>query len=140
MHLVATPREELLKLIEDLAEAERAELAQSLRRRHSVRGSGTWADPRPLTTLPADDLPAGDSTVETEVEDAVGPDPSYSPVSNEDPAALPWPSFGPITFGAAILIGGVAGAVGGPVVAALGAVAGLLVGSVLDRVTAPVEH
>jgi len=47
-----------------------------------------------------------------------------------------WP-MGPATFGAAVLVGWAAGIVGGPMVAAVGAVAGLFVGQVIDRATRP---
>jgi hypothetical protein len=46
-----------------------------------------------------------------------------------------WPALGPGALGAAVILGWLAGMIGGPLLAIVGAVAGVFVGGVLDRRT-----
>jgi hypothetical protein len=101
-----TTRDELIQLIDDLPDEEQAELVVRLKTRTQV-GSRS--------------------------------EPDLSPVVAEGPAPVAragWDTMGPAAFGAAVLVGFAAGAVGGqvgPVLAALGGLVGVLIGSVVDR-------
>ena len=101
-----TTRDELIQLIDDLPDEEQVELVVRLKTRVHGASSGD-PDSGPVVTA--------------------GPEPV---------ASAGWDTIGPAAFGAAALVGFAAGAVGGqvgPVLAALGGLVGLLVGSVVDR-------
>lgn len=109
-----TTRDELLRLIDDLPDEEQAELVARLKTRTRTQG----------------DL-------------SVNPGSSHESAQEPEPAvSARWDTIGPAAFGAAVLVGFAAGSVGGhvgPVLAAPGALVGLLIGSVVDRRLASLE-
>jgi len=101
-----TTRDELIQLIDDLPDEEQVELVVRLKTRVHGASSG---DP----------------------ETSPGVTDGQAPITSAG-----WDTLGPAGFGAAVLVGFAAGAVGGqagPVLAALGGLVGLLIGSVVDR-------
>ncbi len=103
-----TTRDELIQLIDDLPDDEQAELVERLKtRRDSAFGRHAYATSR-----------------------------TASGGEIEPRASASWDTIGPAAFGAAVLLGFAAGLVGGqvgPLLAAIGALAGLAIGSVVDR-------
>jgi len=103
-----TTRDELIRLIDDLPDDERVALVERLKtRRDSDFGRHVDATSRIASR--------------NEIEPR---------------ASTSWDTIGPASFGAAVLFGFAAGLVGGqvgPLLAAIGALAGLAIGSVVDR-------
>lgn len=112
-----------MHLIDGLPKAERDTLTALLRKGQS-RLTSAYDSSKSIM------LEDGDTLAESPVE--ARPDQGTRRVGPASP-------MGPATLGAAVLVGWAAGLVGGPIVAAVGAIAGLFVGQVIDRATRPAD-
>jgi len=107
---VSAVREELERLLDDLPDEDLVELVAEVRGRAELRAQG----------------------VLLKAEGYVTPPPTVQRSMRE----LRWPHLGPAAVGTAVLLGWFVGLVGGPLVAILGAVLGLVLGDQLDQRTA----